>query len=107
MIKVIFEKPDGERVEVEAQPGQSLMRAAVERGIAGIVAECGGSAACGTCHVYVVDSGGAAFAEPSAQEAEMLGFTAAARQANSRLACQLIPPEGAGPIVVRIAPIQP
>jgi 2Fe-2S ferredoxin len=43
--------PDNRVERVEAQIGGSAMRAAVLHGVDGTVAECGGNAFCGTCHV--------------------------------------------------------
>lgn len=70
--------------------GTSVMQAAVNSGIAGIVGECGGSAMCATCHVYVHADDIVKFDPPSAPELEMLECTAAPLQDNSRLGCQLL-----------------
>ena len=53
MPRVTFVQPDGERRVVEVPVGVSVMKAAVNNGVPGIVAECGGSCMCATCHVYV------------------------------------------------------
>ena len=84
---IIFEQPDGVAAEVDVPVGQSLMRAAIEHGIHGIEAECGGACACATCHVYVED--GAPFAPPEEMEKDMLEGVAADRAPTSRLSCQL------------------
>lgn len=85
--------------------GTSVMQAAVNGGIAGIVGECGGSAMCATCHVYVHVEDTAKFDAPSAPEREMLECTAAPLQENSRLGCQLVVQEG-DMITVRIPETQ-
>ena len=53
MPKVIFITPNGERHEVEVDNGYSVMEAAINNNIEGIVAECGGACACATCHSYI------------------------------------------------------
>ena len=53
MPDITFIEPDGREIGFEAPAGVSLMQAATGFGLAGIVAECGGSAMCATCHVYV------------------------------------------------------
>jgi 2Fe-2S ferredoxin len=63
------------------------MRAAVTNDVPEIVAECGGAAACATCHVYVDPRPG--LPPRSAIEDDMLEMTAEPRQANSRLGCQI------------------
>lgn len=65
------------------------MQAAVSRGLAGIVGECGGGAMCATCHVYVEAGDYAKLTSPDGVENEMLDGTACERKPNSRLSCQI------------------
>ena len=53
MPKVVFLSHDGERYEVDAEFGSTLMQAAVDHDVPGILGECGGACACATCHVHV------------------------------------------------------
>jgi ferredoxin len=53
MPNIIFIEPDGTRREVAAEIGESAMEAAKRNAIDNILAECGGSCICATCHVYV------------------------------------------------------
>ncbi|WP_425261730.1 2Fe-2S iron-sulfur cluster-binding protein [Rubrivivax sp. RP6-9] len=89
MPDISFIQPDGSEHGLEAPEGVSLMQVATGAGIAGIVAECGGSAICATCHVYVDDPWQALLAPPDANELAMLECTAAERRPGSRLACQI------------------
>jgi len=66
------------------------MQAAISNDIDGIVAECGGSAMCATCHVYLEEAYADRAPDMKPEEDEMLEFTAVPRQANSRLSCQLV-----------------
>ncbi|MFC5735989.1 2Fe-2S iron-sulfur cluster-binding protein [Sinirhodobacter huangdaonensis] len=88
MVKLVFIEPSGNRREIEAAPGQSVMVAATTAGVAGIVAECGGSCVCATCHCRVVAGGDAL---PAMEEAERdtLEFTSDAMGETSRLTCQI------------------
>jgi 2Fe-2S ferredoxin len=43
----------GSTTVLEVEVGQSIMEAAVIRGVKGVPAECGGAPSCGTCSVYV------------------------------------------------------
>jgi 2Fe-2S ferredoxin len=69
--------------------GSTFMRAAVDAATDGIIGECGGAAMCGTCHVLVHPDWLSRLPPPSQNEDELLDCTAAARQPNSRLGCQL------------------
>ena len=90
-IELEFIAADGQsRRAVPAVAGRSVMWAAVEAGIEGIVAECGGTMTCATCHVVVAPEWAARLPPPSDDEAAMLELTAAPRQAASRLSCQLV-----------------
>ncbi|WP_249354036.1 2Fe-2S iron-sulfur cluster-binding protein [Microbacterium sp. 2FI] len=52
-ITVTFTESDGATIRGEVEIGNSLMRAAQILNVPGIIAECGGMAACSTCHCYV------------------------------------------------------
>lgn len=88
MPKVTYALPDGSTHDIDVPVGQSVMDGSVRNNLPGIVAECGGSCSCATCHVFV-ESGPDLFAEPSDEERELLEFAEGARP-NSRLSCQLI-----------------
>jgi len=90
MPKVNFLRPDGSEAVVDAADSVSVMQAAVSEGITEIVAECGGTLACATCHVYVCDGYMERLPTMSEDENEMLDYTASPRQAGSRLSCQLV-----------------
>lgn len=89
MPTVTFIHPDGRAESVEAEIGDSAMRAAIVQGIDGIIGECGGSAVCATCHVYVDDAWTGRLTAVGADEDALLDGTACDRQANSRLSCQI------------------
>jgi 2Fe-2S ferredoxin len=89
MPKVTFVQPDGLQTVLETDTGTSVMRTAVSHGVPGIVAECGGSAMCATCHVYVEERYLDGLPEISDVEDEMLDCTSSERCSNSRLSCQL------------------
>jgi ferredoxin, 2Fe-2S len=94
--------PDGTATEVAAEPGRTVMEVAVRGNVAGILADCGGTASCATCHVHI-DSGDAhLFAEPDENERDMLEYTDGADD-RSRLSCQLTVTEGCDGLRVRIA----
>ena len=81
MPKVTYVDPDGTQRELEAEAGTSVMVAAVNADIDGIVAECGGSLMCATCHVYVDEAFADRLPEMSADEDEMLEAAASERLA--------------------------
>lgn len=92
MIKIVFfaGTADAEGRVIEANAGQTLMRAAVDAGIDGIAADCGGTLTCATCHVMVREPWHALLPAMHDDENDMLDFTACPRQPNSRLSCQII-----------------
>ena len=88
MPQVTFIEFNGKAHTVNAEVGLSLMRAAIDNDVPGIDADCGGSCACATCHVYVAEPWEPKLEAQSVMEEDMLDF-AAATQNNSRLACQI------------------
>jgi 2Fe-2S ferredoxin len=89
MPDLVFILPDGSEHGLEAPVGVSLMQVATGAGLAGIVAECGGSAMCATCHVWVDPAWAGRLPPPLPNELEMLECTAAERRPESRLSCQI------------------
>ncbi len=102
MAKVTYLGIDGSSVTVEVPPGKSIMEAGVENNIAGLVAECGGSCACATCHVYLAASSMEAFPPAEYEESDLLEF-AEGSNGESRLSCQLVVTEDTGDIQIRVA----
>lgn len=89
MVDVILIDVGGVSRTLHVAEGQSLMQSAVSAGVRGIVGECGGSAMCATCHVYVDEAFVGHLPAPLETELEMLECTASERLPNSRLACQI------------------
>jgi 2Fe-2S ferredoxin len=102
MPQITYVQPDGQRRSIAAQPGATVMLLAVANNIPGIVAECGGSAMCATCHVYLDEASTNLVAPVSEVENEMLDSAASGRRENSRLGCQLVLQPGVEEIVVHI-----
>jgi ferredoxin, 2Fe-2S len=89
MANITYIEPSGKAVTVDVKDGWSLMQGAVSNGVQGIVAECGGSCACATCHCYVDEARLADLPAPEVGELDMLDNVAAERRPNSRLSCQV------------------
>ena len=94
MSTVTYLDAAGESRTIEANPGDSVMETAVRNGVPGIVAECGGSLSCATCHVFVDESQLDQLPEMDEMEDEMLYGAAVDREDNSRLSCQIPITEG-------------
>ena len=90
MPRVTYISQDEKTTTLDVDIGTSVMQAAVLNGVDGIVAECGGSCMCATCHVYVQDDELAKCPPMEADEDAMLEGTASPRHPNSRLSCQLV-----------------
>jgi 2Fe-2S ferredoxin len=88
MGRVTYIAHDGSRQTIELPDGESLMMGAVDNRIPGIDGDCGGCAACGTCHVHVRGDWLAAVGPASDAERDMLQFADGASD-DSRLACQI------------------
>jgi len=89
MPHVTYIAHDGKETVLDIAVGTSVMQAAVFNGVDGIVAECGGSCMCATCHVYVREDMLALTPPMDADEDAMLEGTASERRPNSRLSCQI------------------
>lgn len=89
MARITFVENDGTERCVDVASGLSLMRGAIEAGVNGIDAICGGQCACATCHCYVDDAWVDRLPPMRDIEDEMLDETAAERRRQSRLSCQI------------------
>lgn len=93
MPKITFVMRDGQKMNVDAPLGLSLMEVAQKNGIREIEGACGGSLACATCHVYVhPDWHEKLFPEDgeiSEDEEDMLDMAFDLRP-TSRLCCQIM-----------------
>ena len=88
MPKVVFTEPGGVRRELVAPLGITLMEAARQNGVRGVVAQCGGACACATCHVYV-DPTWLGRLEPAEDMEQGMLESAWEPRGNSRLSCQI------------------
>lgn len=107
MPKVIYVLPDGSERSVEARAGASVMTAAIQHGIAGILAECGGNCSCATCHVYVREGFWPLVGPPGDLEDDLLDLGVTERRPGSRLSCQIIMDPAMDGLTVDIPAAQP
>ncbi|HSV84657.1 MAG TPA: 2Fe-2S iron-sulfur cluster-binding protein [Ramlibacter sp.] len=101
MPHVTFVLKDGSRREVQASVGTSLMKAALDNGVPGIEAECGGCVTCATCHGYIDAEWSDRVAPPTEEEQVMVECAIDVRP-TSRLTCQIHLSEALDGIVVHI-----
>jgi len=105
MPKITFIDVDGVAHTVEAELGSTVMETAITNEIQGIIASCGGSCACATCHVYVDPAWLEKAGTRSAEEEDMLD-SAVDVAPTSRLSCQIRVVEELDGLIVRVAPRQ-
>ena len=88
MATITFIEHDGTKHEVVATEGISVMENAIQNGVPGIDADCGGQCSCATCHVYVKADWFEKTGAIGDMEESMLDLNPE-RQATSRLSCQI------------------
>ena len=88
MTKITYIENNGKEHTVDVQNGLTVMEGAVQNDIPGIDADCGGSMACATCHVYVKDDWYDKLDEKSEGEDDMIDQAYEPKK-NSRLSCQI------------------
>ena len=89
MPKIIFKDFQGETKTIEVENGLSVMEGAIQNEIPGIDADCGGSMACATCHVYVEENWLSKLPKAEEAEVDMIDMAFEPKK-NSRLSCQII-----------------
>jgi len=106
MPNITYIDNDGTEHNIDVPEGNTVMEGAVHNDIDGIEAECGGSCACATCHVYVDSAWLAKLPEMDPTENDMLECTVSPREDNSRLSCQIKVTEALDGLVVRLPETQ-
>ena len=101
MPKLILIEHNGQRHEVSVDAGITVMQAAKDNGVPGILADCGGACACATCHV-IVDPEWASRLTPITEIEDGMLEYAMGREATSRLSCQVNISDELDGMVVRI-----
>ena len=101
MAKITYIEHTNKEHVVEVPNNMSVMEGAIQNNISGIDADCGGSMACATCHVYVDEKWFNKLEKKDEGEEDMLDM---AYQPNkfSRLSCQLLVSDELNGLIVRM-----
>ena len=89
MPKITYIDNEGNSKTIDVENGLSVMEGAIQNNIPGIDADCGGSMACATCHVYVEEKWLNKIQKAEEAEEDMIDMAFEPKK-NSRLSCQLI-----------------
>ena len=89
MPKITYKDYQGTSKTIEVESGLSVMEGAIQKEIPGIDADCGGSMACATCHVYVDDKWCDKIPKAEDAEIDMIDMAFEPKK-NSRVRCQII-----------------
>ena len=89
MSKITYIDNEGNSKTIDVENGLSVMEGAIQNNIPGIDADCGGSMACATCHVYVEEKWFNKLSKLEEAEVDMIDMAYEPKK-NSRLSCQLI-----------------
>jgi 2Fe-2S ferredoxin len=106
MARVTYIDVAGASRAIDVPAGDTVMQGAVQNGVDGIAAECGGGLACATCHCYVDEAWIETVGVASGAESDMLEATASERKPNSRLSCQITMGPALDGLVVHLPPSQ-
>ena len=101
MARITYIEHNGKSHTINVENGLTVMEGAVQNDISGIDADCGGSMACATCHVYVKEDWFNKVNPKTEGEDDMLD-QAYEPKSNSRLSCQLIVSDELDGLVVNL-----
>ena len=88
MPKITYIEHNGKHHIIDVANGLTVMEGAIQNNIPGIDADCGGSMACATCHVYVKEEWFDKLPKKEDGEEDMLDMAFEPNKF-SRLSCQL------------------
>ena len=89
MTKITYIDSSKNSKTIEVDNGLTVMEGAIQNDIPEIDADCGGSMACATCHVYVEEKRLDKIPKAEDAEVDMIDMAVEPKK-NSRLSCQLI-----------------
>ena len=89
MPKITYKDNQGNSKTIEVEKSLSVMEGAIQNNIPGIDADCGGSMACATCHVYVEEKWLNKLPKAEEAEEDMIDMAYKPNK-NSRLSCQIV-----------------
>ena len=89
MSKITYIDNQGNSKTIDVEKGLSVMEGAIQNDIPGIDADCGGSMACATCHVYVEEKWLDKLPKIEEAEEDMIDMAFEPKK-NSRLSCQIM-----------------
>ena len=101
MAKITYIEHNGKSHTIDVANGLTVMEGAIQNDIPGIDADCGGSMACATCHVYVKEDWLDKLSKKEDGEEDMLDMAFEPKK-NSRLSCQLIVSDEMDGLIVNI-----
>ena len=101
MPKITYIEHNGKFHEIEVSKGLSVMEGAVQNNVPGIDADCGGSCACATCHVYLDENWYNKLPQKEAAEEDMLDMAFEPKKF-SRLSCQITVTDELDGLVVKM-----
>ena len=101
MPKITYIEHNGKSHEIEVANGLTVMEGAIQNNIPGIDADCGGSCACATCHVYVNEKWFGKLSKKESAEEDMLDMAYEAKKF-SRLSCQITVDDSLDGLVVKM-----
>ena len=101
MPKITYIEHNGKSHEIEVSKELSVMEGALQNNIPGIDADCGGSCACATCHVYVDEKWFDKLSKKESAEEDMLDMAYEPKK-NSRLSCQITVEDSLDGLVVKM-----
>ncbi len=101
MPKITYIEHNGKSHEIEVSNGFSVMEGAIQNDIPGIDADCGGSCACATCHVYVDEKWFDKLPKKESAEEDMLDMAYEPKKFN-RLTCQITVTDDLDGLVVKM-----
>ncbi len=102
MPMITYVSSSGISREIDVPAGMSVMQAALNHRVEGILGECGGNSMCATCHAYVDLAFFGRIPPASNNEKLMLSIAAEGPEKNSRLSCQIKMTEELDGMVVRL-----